>query len=209
MARSDIIYSEFFLKEGSFFMSSEKRIFSSERVFTKRLIIERLRASDWKFFKCIAGDPVVYRYFSEYQLSSKMLEKFFMDEIIANQDNYTLSLVIRTKAEVPIGILSMYYVKNGVWLVEYALLEAHRGKKYMSEVLEKIVKDDIEFLLTFKVSCLSIRCLLLEIPNDNLTSVNLIKKISRKQGVQMDVSTNSFYEEFESKDGWTWYRLNI
>lgn len=190
-------------------MKSEKRTFSSERVFTKRLIIERLKASDWKFFKDIAGDPVVYKYFKEYRRSGKKLEKFFMDEIIAKQDKYTLSLVIRTKAEVPVGILSMYYVKSGVWLIEYALLEVHRGKKYMSEVLEKITKDDIEFLLTFKVSCLSIQCLLLEIPNDNLTSVNLIKKISRKYGVQMEMSTSSFYEEFESKDGWTWYKLYI
>lgn len=93
-------------------MKSKTKAFSSERVYTNRLIVERLRASDFKFFRNITGDPIVWKYFKEYR--QKQLKEYFLEEIVEKQSPYNLSLVIRKNDETPIGILSMYFLESGV-----------------------------------------------------------------------------------------------
>ena len=61
-------------------MRSKTKAFSSERMYTNRLIIERLKASDYNFFKNITGDPIIWRYFKEYH--QKQLKKYFVEEIL-------------------------------------------------------------------------------------------------------------------------------
>lgn len=188
-------------------MKSKTKTFSGERVFTNRLIIERIRASDFKFFRNIVGDPIVWQYFEEYR--QKQLDKYFLEEIIKKQSPYDMELVIRKNDETPIGILNMYFLERGVWLVEYALLEMYRKQGYMTEVLECICTRSEEFLLTFRANTIAINELLFEIPNDDIGSSKLVKKISQKLGIQCDISKTSFYDFFDNKTGWTWYRLKL
>ena len=135
-------------------MKSKTKAFSSERVYTNRLVVERLRASDFKFFRNITGDPIVWKYFKEYR--QKQLKEYFLEEIVEKQSPYNLSLVIRKNDETPIGILSMYFLESGAWLVEYALLEIYRGHGYMTELIEYICTRSEEFLLTFRANTTAI-----------------------------------------------------
>ena len=188
-------------------MRSKTKAFSSERMYTNRLIIERLKASDYNFFKNITGDPIIWRYFKEYH--QKQLKKYFIEKIVEKQSPYNLSLVIRKSDETPIGILSMYFLESGVWLVEYALLEVYRGHGYMTELIEYICTKSEEFLLTFRANTMAINELLFEVPNDNIESSRLISKISQKLRLHCDISMTSFYNCFKSKTGWTWYRIKL
>ncbi len=187
----------------------KERIFSSEKVFTKRLVVERLQSSDWSFFKALAGDIEVRKYFKEYRKGSKKLKKYFLEEIVGKQDKYTLSLVIRNRDEVPIGIISLYFLKQGIWLVEYALLDFYRKNGYVKEVLNYIIQNNYEFLLIFKASNVSMNGLVFEVPDDNLMSSNLIKGIARENRLYLETSKSSFYSEFDSKSGWTWQRIYL
>ncbi len=188
-------------------MKSKTKSFSGERMYTNRLIIERLKASDFKFFRNIVGDPVVWQYFKEYH--QKQLEKYFLEEVVGKQSPYDMALVIRKYDETPIGILNMYFLEHGVWLVEYALLEMYRKQGYMAEVLECICSRSVEFMITFGANTTALNELIFEVPNNNTDSEKLIKKISQEYGLNCEISMTSFYDVFSSRSGWTWYKLKL
>lgn len=186
-----------------------KRKLSGERVYTNRLIIERISRGDLKFFEAITGDSMVRRYFKEYRLTKEELEDFFEKEIIQKQSPYNLFLSIKKRDETFVGILSMYYISNGCWLIEYALLEAYRKKGYMTEVLNHLFTDGLEFLVTFGCNVISIDELIFEVPNENMDSSYLIQKISVKNRKSYEMSSKPFYDCFEQQGGWTWYRVKL
>ena len=188
-------------------MLNSKKAFSSERMYTERILIERLRMSDLKFFKEITGDSLVQKYFSAYRENSKEIEDFFSKEVIKKQSPYDLFLVIRKTDETPIGILNMYFIESGAWLLEYALLEVHRNKGYMTEVLECICSRSEEFLLTFRANTTAINELVFEIPEGNRFSIELINKIKGEFYATCEISKKSFYKMFNDNN--TWYRLRI
>lgn len=193
-------------------MVGEKNNSFWQTLYTKRLLLKRMTRNDWVFFRTISGDLTVYRYFLYCRKMGKELKQFFLNEIVGKQDDKFLSLVIRKlnndDDDTEIGFLNMYYVKNGVWRMEYALFEIYRSQGYMTEIFDVIINETEKFLSTFNAD-LSMKAILLEVPNDSYDSKNLVENVIKRHKLRYEISTHGFYSMYKSRKEYTWYRINL
>lgn len=173
-------------------MKSKNYTSTGERMYTKRLTIERFSENDRDFFLKITGDPDVKKYFSSWK-EIEECEEYFEKEIIQIQDAGNLFLVIRQKDSTPIGILNAFYTANGGWIFEYALLEAFRKHGYMTELLEYICQNDFEFLSTFRTNKNTISYIEFEVRPDNINSEKVLRTVAKNLKLPI-----------EYNNGWTY-----
>lgn len=190
-------------------VGEKKKFFLDQRLYTKRLLLERMNENNWIFFRSISGDPIVYNYFWYCRKMGKELKEFFMKEIVEKQGGDFASFVIKLQNDgTEIGFINMYYVKKGVWRVEYALFEMYRNRGYMTEIFDAIVGRKEEFITIFNLD-FSMDAILMEVPNDSNISINLVENVIKRHKLKYELSTHGFYSMYKSKRGYTWYRINL
>jgi len=158
---------------------------ATNRVQTKRLLIEMFSHEDFYFFKEIASDQLVKKFFKEWKNTMDCV--YFWEREIMSQTADNLYLVIRTQEYIPIGFINLFYMANNCWVVEYAIIETYRNNNYMTEVLEYIYKNPSSFLKTFN-SNRECTQLWFDLRENNPASERVLKKISKKfhSNIRMD-----------------------
>jgi RimJ/RimL family protein N-acetyltransferase len=165
----------------------------SQKLTTERLYLERFKESDLKFYLKLTSDPLVKQYFASWK-TLEDCKNYFENEIIPHsQSTDDLYLVIRKSDDnMPIGLINLFYHENGAWIVEYVILEAHRNKGYIKEVLKTIIKFSRLFRTVFNVKN-ELSSLEFNIQPNNDISKKVIHSLEKNLGLYVAQSQENYY----------------
>jgi RimJ/RimL family protein N-acetyltransferase len=89
-------------------------------------------------------------------------------------------------------MLNLFYYANGLWVAEYALLEAFRNQGYMSELLTELFTNVELFFEIFGITE-KFMCLEFVIDNDNIFSRKLVDSVSKSLKLSKTQQGSSIY----------------